>query len=192
MDSLQTILKKLFIFRDCRAGHIRTVLKICSSRTFKAGETLCKQGEKSEELFIILSGRVQVDAADGSPLLSEIAVTIIGEAGMLTGQPRLATVSAQTDVKTLVISRSALMPKFSEDPLLASLIYRNVLFMERSKMIASNERINQLMQESAEEADFDEDAESDEDGDVEEDDYEADSAGDTAEEDEETASDEVE
>ena len=91
MDSLQTILQKLFIFRDCRAVHIREVLKICSSRTFKAGELLCKQGEKSEEMFIILSGSVQIDAADGSPLLSETAVTIIGEAGMLTGEQRLAS-----------------------------------------------------------------------------------------------------
>ena len=171
MDSLQTILQKLFIFRDCRAVHIREVLKICSSRTFKAGELLCKQGEKSEEMFIILSGCVQIDAADGSPLLSETAVTIMGEAGMLTGERRLATVTAQTDVKTLAISRSTLMPKFGEDPVLASLIYRNVLFMERSKLIASNQRIAQLLQEIA---DVDEDAASDdEDGKVEEDDQEA-------------------
>ena len=149
MDSLQTILQKLFIFRDCRAVHIREVLKICSSRTFKAGELLCKQGEKSEEMFIILSGCVQIDAADGSPLLSETAVTIMGEAGMLTGERRLATVTAQTDVKTLAIGRSTLMPKFGEDPVLASLIYRNVLFMERSKLIASNQRIAQLLQDVA-------------------------------------------
>ena len=164
MDSLQTILQKLFIFRDCRAAHIRDVLKICSSRTFKADERLCSHGEKSEEMYIILSGRVEIDAADGSPLLSETAVTIIGEAGLLTGQPRLATVVAQTDVKALVISRSALMPKLNEDPVLASLIYRNVLFMERSKLIASNERIAQLLQEVAE---SDEYAASDEDGDSE-------------------------
>ena len=181
MDSLQTILQKLFIFRDCRAAHIRDVLKICSSRTFKADESLCSQGEKSEEMFIILSGRVQIDAADGSPLLSETAVTIIGEAGMLTGELRLATVTAQTDVKALVISRSTLMPKLSEDPVLASLIYRNVLFMERSKLIASNQRIAQLLQEVAE---GDEYAASDEDeeGEVEEDDYEAGEGGDAAEE----------
>ena len=122
-------------------------------------------------MFIVLSGRVQIDAADGSPLLSETAVTIIGEAGMLTGERRLATVTAQTDVKTLAIGRSTLMPKFSEDPVLASLIYRNVLFMERSKLIASNQRIAQLLQEIA---DVDEYAASDdEDGKVEEDDQEA-------------------
>ena len=173
MDSLQTILQKLFIFRDCRAAQIREVLKICSSRTFKAGESICKQGEKSEEMFIILSGRVQIDAADGSPLLSETAITIIGEAGMLTGERRLATVTAQTDVKTLSIGSSTLMPKFSEDPVLASLIYRNVLFMERSKLIASNQRIAQLLQDVA---DADEDAE------VKEADYKAEGDDDAAEE----------
>ena len=173
MDSLQTILQKLFIFRDCRAAHIREVLKICSSRTFKEGELLCKHGEKSEEMFIVLSGRVQIDAADGSPLLSETAVTIIGEAGMLTGERRLATVTAQTDVKTLAIGRSTLMPKFSEDPVLASLIYRNVLFMERSKLIASNQRIAQLLQDVA---DGDEYAEE------EEGDYKAEGDDDAAEE----------
>ena len=182
MDSLQTILQKLFIFRDCRAAQIREVLKICSARTFKAGESICKQGEKSEEMFIILSGRVQIDAADGSPLLSETAITIIGEAGMLTGERRLATVTAQTDVKTLSIGSSTLMPKFSEDPVLASLIYRNVLFMERSKLIASNQRIAQLLQDVA---DADEYAASEEeDAEVKEADYKAEGDDDAAGEDE--------
>ena len=179
MDSLQTILQKLLIFRGCRAAHIREVLKICSSRTFKEGESLCKHGEKSEEMFIVLSGRVQIDAADGSPLLSETAVTIIGEAGMLTGERRLATVTAQTDVRTLAISRGTLMPKFGEDPVLASLIYRNVLFMERSKLIASNQRIAQLLQDVA---DGDEYAASeDEDAEVEEGDSKAEGDDDAAE-----------
>ena len=73
------------------------------------------------------------------------------------------------------------MPKLIEDPVLASLIYRNVLFMERSKLIASNQRIAQLLQEVAE---GDEYAASDEDeeGEVEEDDYEAGESGDAAEE----------
>ena len=73
------------------------------------------------------------------------------------------------------------MPKLSEDHVLASLIYRNVLFMERSKLIASNQRIAQLLQEVAE---GDEYAASDEDeeGEVEEDDYEAGEGGDAAEE----------
>ena len=73
------------------------------------------------------------------------------------------------------------MPKLSEDPVLASLIYRNVLFMERSKLIASNQRIAQLLQDVAE---GDEYAASDEDeeGEVEEDDYEAGEGGDAAEE----------
>lgn len=167
LDSLQTILQKLVIFRDCRAAHIREVLKICSSRTFKEGETLCTQGEESRDMYIILSGRVGIDAADGSSLLSETAVTSIGEAGMLTGELRSATVVAQTDVKALVISRSTLMPKFSEDPLLASLIYRNVLFMVRSKLIASNQRITQLLHDAAEgdgyEAEEAEDAEDEDD-----------------------------
>ena len=153
---------------------------MCSSRTFKAGESICKQGEKSEEMFIILSGRVQIDAADGSPLLSETAITIIGEAGMLTGERRLATVTAQTDVKTLSIGRSTLMPKFSEDPVLASLIYRNVLFMERSKLIASNQRIAQLLQDVA---DADEYAASeDEDVEVKKADYKAEGDDDATEE----------
>ena len=98
---------------------------------------------------------------------------------MLTGERRLATVTAQTDVKTLAIGRSTLMPKFGEDPVLASLIYRNVLFMERSKLIASNQRIAQLLQDVA---DGDEYAASeDEDAEVEEGDSKAEGDDDAAE-----------
>ena len=56
MDSLQTILQKLFIFRDCRAAHIRDVLKICSSRTFKADERLCSQGERAKRCLLFSPG----------------------------------------------------------------------------------------------------------------------------------------
>ena len=152
--SLLSILQKLLIFRDCKAAQVREVLKICVSRSFKEGDTICKEGEESDSMFVILSGTVEIHTTGGMLLVSETAVTSIGEAGMLTGELRSATVVAQTDVKALAINRRTLMPKLSNDPLLASLIYRNVLYMVRSKLIASNQRICQLLQDAAEDDDY--------------------------------------
>lgn len=154
MDSLLSILQKLFIFRDCKAAQVREVVKICVSHSFKEGDTICREGEESESMFVVLAGTVEIHTAGGMLLLSETAVSSIGEAGMLTGEPRSATVVAQTEVKALAINRRTLMPKLNSDPLLASLIYRNVLFMVRGKLIASNQRISQLLRDAAEDDDY--------------------------------------
>lgn len=126
---------------------MRTVLQICVSHPFKEGDVICKAGDKSENMFVILTGSVEIRTAEDVPLLTEDSVTTIGEAGLLTGETRSATVVAKTAVTTLSMNRRRLLPLMNHDTALAKYLYRNVLFMVRGKLIASNQRISELLKE---------------------------------------------
>jgi CRP-like cAMP-binding protein len=147
LDSPLAIVQKLALFRDCTPAQVREVLQICVSHPFKEGEIICKAGDKSENMFVILTGSVEIRTAEDVPLLTEDSVTTIGEAGLLTGETRSATVVAKMALTTLSMNRRRLLPLMSHDTELAKRLYRNVLYMVRGKLIASNKRISELLQD---------------------------------------------
>ena len=77
---------------------------------FAVGEELCRQNESGDSFYIIRKGRVAVSVSgvDGKPVpvagLERGA--FFGEMSLLTGEARSATVTAETDVEVLVVSKS--------------------------------------------------------------------------------------
>ena len=95
-------------------------------------------------MFVLLSGEVAIYTPGKVLLVREKAITTIGEAGLLTGEPRSASVSTETTVKALLIRKRALFELMQEDPALATRLYRNMMFMLRQKLIAADRRIEEL------------------------------------------------
>ena len=77
--------------------------------------------------------------------LEQQAVITIGESGLLTGAPRSATVLAKTKVTTLSLHKRRVEQLMKSDPQLSTLLYRNVMSMVRDKLVASNQRIAELL-----------------------------------------------
>jgi len=71
-------------------------------------------------MYIIRRGKVEVLARTENGALRHITVLgrpqIIGEAGMMTGEPRNATIKAQTDVEVLELSRESFAELFKKHP----------------------------------------------------------------------------
>lgn len=83
------------------AAHVRT-------RSVAPGETIVRQGEPGNECFLVRSGEVVViDERDGAErtLATLGAGTLFGEAALLTGAPRNATVRARGNVDVFVLER---------------------------------------------------------------------------------------
>ena len=74
------------------------------------GESLFRQGEYGDSMYVLLEGRlrVDVDKPDGTPdIIEELrAGTSVGEMALLTGQPRTATVTAIDDCELLRFARA--------------------------------------------------------------------------------------
>jgi len=113
-------LRQIDFLRKMSEEEIRLLVPHVQIHEFGAGETLYTQGQTGDTMYIIRRGRVEVFARTENGLMRSVAVLgpphIIGEAGMMTGEPRNATVRAQTDVELLELNRESFAELFKEHP----------------------------------------------------------------------------
>lgn len=87
---------------------LENVLSAFQPRSFEAGSTIVQNGDDGDELFLITAGKVRVWSGDG-PAIAERTLSLMGpgehfgEASVITGGPRTATVTAVTYVETMVL-----------------------------------------------------------------------------------------
>ncbi|MCC9603320.1 patatin-like phospholipase family protein [Stieleria sp. JC731] len=88
---------------------LENVLSAFQPRSFEAGSMIVQAGDPGDELFLITAGRVRVWSGDG-PAVAERTLSMMGpgehfgEASVISGSPRSATVSAITYVEAMVLS----------------------------------------------------------------------------------------
>jgi CRP-like cAMP-binding protein len=74
-------------------------------RLYGAGQTIVKQDDTGDSMFVIGRGSVRVTILPGATEVARLSAgSYFGEMSLLTGQPRTATVSAITDCVLLEIS----------------------------------------------------------------------------------------
>lgn len=90
------------------------LLKFC--RDFKAGEDLFLEGDDSRDMYILVSGRLEIFKDD--KLISGISAAgaMVGEMSHLLGSRRTATVRAGRDSRVMVISSDRIADFFQEFP----------------------------------------------------------------------------
>jgi small-conductance mechanosensitive channel len=92
---------------------------------YAPGEALCRQGEAADSLYLLDQGQVSVRvASDGAE--REVAQlgegAFFGEMGLMTGEPRSATVMALTHVRGLRLDKAAFQRLLTRRPELAEAI----------------------------------------------------------------------
>ena len=98
-------------FDDLDDAQRRSLAAQVQRRSVAAGAILVEQGSDGESCFMIQSGRVEVVVSndDGECRLAELGPrAMFGEAAILAGGPRAATVRALEDCVLLELSREAL------------------------------------------------------------------------------------
>lgn len=87
------------------------IVRSSRSISFKAGETLLKEGEVDDSVYILVSGKVEVVTARSFGRTSRIATidegSVFGEVAFFDNQPRSASVRAIGDGQVLCISRKS-------------------------------------------------------------------------------------
>jgi CRP-like cAMP-binding protein len=99
---LAALLEDVTLFSRCTAGQRRTVARHAQIADLPAGIELVRKGEPGDALFVILEGEAVVNR-DGVELNRVGPGAYFGELAILDGEPRTATVVAETDVKVAVI-----------------------------------------------------------------------------------------
>ena len=114
------LLQETDIFQPFSDQAKATMIRQMETHHYLPGETIVKQGEPGESIFIIVEGVVAVSgekAADKSVHIARLgAGDVFGEMSLLTGAPRSVTVTSITDTRLFEINKSAILPLLEDDP----------------------------------------------------------------------------
>jgi len=117
-------LELVAIFRGLTADEREKVAQTLIYTPFVAGETIIVQGHAVHHLYILTSGcveiRVSIDGGPSSAVKKLDAPDFFGEMGMLTGEPRRATVVAVTNVECWRLDKEGLQGILSARPQIAT------------------------------------------------------------------------
>ena len=89
------------LFAHLDAASISDLVGILQARTVPAGTVIIRKGEPGDSMYLIASGTVQIDAADGEVRLHE--GDFFGEMALLTRERRIATVTTIKSTDLLVL-----------------------------------------------------------------------------------------
>ena len=109
--ALCAFVEKLHLFKRISQEDMSLVYAAGKYHKYKAGEIIVKEGEPGEDLFLLVSGDVQVvsRAAGVSVELGRLSRgAIFGEVGFLTRKPRTAMILALNSVEIISFSRTDL------------------------------------------------------------------------------------
>ncbi|TLY20227.1 MAG: mechanosensitive ion channel, partial [Nitrospirae bacterium] len=127
---------------------LESIAQRAAERVYLPGEAVVRQGDAGAEFFIILAGTAEVRRGEGDKLATVAtlnAMQFFGEMSLLTGEPRSATVVAQTKLEVVVITKAALERPIMGNPLLAERI-GTVLAERKSELEAIQENLGQRVE----------------------------------------------
>lgn len=111
-------------------------------RRFPRGTTLINEGDRSERMIIIVSGRTKVSyfTADGREVLLAIRGPgdLLGELAALDGEPFSATVTALEDVDALMMTVDQFRTVLAQEPDVALCLFKT---MSRRQRDADRKRV---------------------------------------------------
>ena len=105
-DEKIELLRRLPTFRGAGRRELRTLAMAADITTAHAGRVLCRADRLAHETYVVVDGEVDV-VIDGAVVATLGRGSIVGELGMIDGEPRSADVVAATDVRLLAIPVSA-------------------------------------------------------------------------------------
>ncbi|MCC6534224.1 MAG: mechanosensitive ion channel [Burkholderiales bacterium] len=116
------------LFAELTADEVRTLAARLEPVPFVAGDAITRQGAVAHWLYILASGSVEVvleRPGQAAHRLAQLeAPTVFGEMGLLTGEPRHATVTATSSIECYRLEKAAFEEVLLKRPALAERMAR--------------------------------------------------------------------
>jgi HEAT repeat protein len=133
------VLRRIPLFAALEPAELERVSAIAEEDAFADGEVIGVEGEPGDALHIVLDGRVRVARADGSTITYRGDGDVVGEMSLIMRAPRVASLIAEGDVRTLRIGHRAFEGMLRERPDIALAVMR-VLAERLAALSAGAER----------------------------------------------------
>jgi CRP/FNR family cyclic AMP-dependent transcriptional regulator len=122
------LLRSLPLFRDAREQALECVARAARVQSYGRGQVLFRKGDASEELLLVLSGRILVSSvsSEGAEVVLNVidAGGVIGEIGILDGGERSADAVAMRATRALVLPRREFLALLADEAAVARSMLR--------------------------------------------------------------------
>jgi CRP/FNR family cyclic AMP-dependent transcriptional regulator len=136
------------LFNDLNEKELKTLFSISSETILEPGQYLIREGEASNEMYIIMEGSLEILKKDPSGESFTIGHLgkgdSVGELGILDQEIRSASVMATTHVVLRKIYIQTLSQKLAEDPSFLSIYERLARNMSRKLRTTSEKTVDAL------------------------------------------------
>ncbi len=132
------------LFRDMSPYQIRKAILLSEIKPFRAGERLVAQGTVGRDMYLILSGEVDVSLPGGGApthLATLGEGGVIGEVGFVREQERTADVDALTDGEMLVFNGEKVRHNMRFYPHIASKLNLNIARILGERLARTSNRL---------------------------------------------------
>ena len=125
------LLRRVPLFSRLTVAQAEAIGSAVVKRRFKRGEALVEQGQKSDALYLLLTGRARVTAAD-SRGREVILATLgqgdyLGEMSIIDNEPHSATVRAEVQTDVLQLERAEFTRCLSENTAMSLVVMRGLV-----------------------------------------------------------------
>jgi MFS superfamily sulfate permease-like transporter len=130
IDATLLPLDQIDFFEGLPAEEMTALEKVLTRREFKRTQTLCREGDAGDRMWLIVKGSVSVrittDAGEERRIAGLGRGTTVGEMALVESVPRSATIVADDDVVCYELSRTGFDMLLNDHPMLASRILGNL------------------------------------------------------------------
>jgi CheY-like chemotaxis protein len=143
------VLRKIPIFNCLAPTQVRKIIGLCQHKSCKPGERVCDSGTKPDEMFVLLSGELAIITPEGLKVATILPVTTVGEMGVITGQPRVASVEASKPSALFTIHKVQFDAILRDDQDMQAKVYRAIIDVLSGKLSNDNVRLRDYHMERA-------------------------------------------
>jgi cGMP-dependent protein kinase len=151
--------KKVSLFQHLDEIQIKKIMNIMKISEVKKNEMITREGEFGDSMFILLKGEVEISKSlyisplRGDQSLQEKALnrltegshSFFGEMALFLEKPeRTASIKAVINCTLAVLEKKGLLTILDKDPIIASIIYKNISVELCKRLIKSNKDILKL------------------------------------------------
>jgi CRP/FNR family transcriptional regulator, cyclic AMP receptor protein len=137
-------MKTIPLFKGFPDEQYLILLNICTHKLIKKDTFICREGEESEELFVLVEGKLKVLVRESTLVNFIYPMGLVGEIGVFTNHKRSASVLAYTDCVVLRFHKEELFRLIGRDPSLSQRLLLNVINDIAAKLHDDNDIIEEL------------------------------------------------
>ena len=144
-------LQKVAVFRSLSKEELELLLTCSELRTFYKGATIFEESDTSNDLYVILRGRVSLRLESIAPHYEMVITSIgerevIGEMSLLSNQPRSTTVVCSEPSELLKFNGATLRALFEQRPHLGYVVVTNLARLLSERLNYMNRRLLGIFQ----------------------------------------------